>query len=90
MICVLQKVIAINEKHQGYEIGVLVHVLPTHVQQRHIEVAGVGIQGILDFKCFRPSFNRKVGCLCAVKNIFPETSGAEIPKEHAAAIECPY
>jgi hypothetical protein len=89
MICVLQKIIIIDGKRRD-EIDELIHVLPTHVQQCYIDVASVGIQGILDFKGFGPSFNRKVGCFCTAKNIFPETSGTEIPKEHAAAIKRPY
>ena len=68
----------------------LVHVLPTHVQQRYVEVARVRVQRILYFLSFPPRLQGQVRRVFPRVGVLSKASRAKIPEEHAAAIKRPY
>ena len=68
----------------------LVYVLPTHVQERHIEVARVGIQCVLYLLSFPPGLQSELGRVFPRVRVLPEASCGKIPEQHATTIQRPY
>lgn len=63
--------------------------LPTHVDERRVDVADVRIQCFLDHACLDECSAGDSGALLRREVIVPEAHGA-VPQKHAAAIQCPH
>ena len=86
----LSETLAGKEKKNLSERHPLVYVLPTHIQERHIEVARVRVQCVLYFLSFPPRLQSQLRRIFPGVGVLSKASRRKIPEEHAATIKRPY
>ena len=69
--------------------NILVKILSAHIQKSSVEVANVGVQGILDGLRLDPNFKSVLGLDVVRDRIVAQTRG-KVPQQHATAVQRPH